>query len=93
MAPDSTAIANQAGADLDTYQAKTGFENRGAQVTQNDELSTNGSFNKLIPPSEGRRPRRQRKTCEKFDDTEGLLDRFNQPSRHIAINDGDVVSA
>lgn len=72
MAPDFTAIANQAEADLNTYQAKTGaaraqgldqaginsmaekkFEDRGAQVTQGDELSTNASFNKRIPPSEG----------------------------------------
>ncbi len=72
MAPDFTAIAHQAEADLNTYQAKTGaarpqgldqagvnsmaekkFEDRGAQINQGDELSTSGSFNKRIPPSEG----------------------------------------
>lgn len=74
MAPSEeelTRIANQAEADLNTYQAKTGAAreqtdepagvrsvpgNRfpGADVKyQGEDLSTNASWNKRIPPSEG----------------------------------------
>ncbi|KAJ4158119.1 uncharacterized protein LMH87_008659 [Akanthomyces muscarius] len=114
MPTDFTAIANQAEADLNTYQAKTGaaraqgldqaginsmaekkFEDRGAQVTQGDELSTNGSFNKRIPPSEGGvlDDKGRQSRGEQFDDTERSLDKLNQPSKHTATNDGDVVPA
>ncbi|TQV94712.1 hypothetical protein IF1G_06723 [Cordyceps javanica] len=114
MAPDFTAIANQAEADLNTYQAKTGaarpqgldeagvnsvaekrFEDRGARVSYGDELSTSGSYNKRIPPSEGGvlDDRGRQSRGEQFDDTERSLDKLNQPSKHTATNDNDVVPA
>ncbi|KAM3524297.1 hypothetical protein MY4038_007797 [Beauveria bassiana] len=112
MAADFTAIANQAEADLNTYQSKTGaarsqgldeagvnsmaekkFEGRGAQVNYGDELSTSGSFNKRIPPSEGGvlDDRGRQSKGEHFDDTERSLDKLNQPSKHTATNDNNVV--
>ncbi|KAM3505198.1 hypothetical protein MY10362_003086 [Beauveria mimosiformis] len=114
MAPDFTAIANQAEADLNTYQSKTGaarpqgldeagvnsmaenkFEGRGAQVKYRDELSTGGSFNKRIPPSEGGvlDDRGRQSKGEQFDDTARSLDKLNQPSKHTATNDNDGVPA
>ncbi|KAJ3485396.1 hypothetical protein NLG97_g6825 [Lecanicillium saksenae] len=114
MAPDFTAIANQAEADLNTYQSKTGearpqgldeagvnsmaekkFEDRGAQINYGDEISTSGSFNKRIPPSEGGvlDDRGRQSKGEQFDDTKRSLDKLNQPSKHTATNDNDVVPA
>lgn len=62
-------IAKQAELDLNSYQAKQGLNNSsvddsgvdagvekkfpGAEVKTGDELSTSGSYNKRIPPSEG----------------------------------------
>lgn len=73
MAPSAEQlrdIANQAEADLNTYEAKTGagktsvndeagVDSRvetkfpGAEVKYGQDLSTNASFNKRIPPEEG----------------------------------------
>lgn len=72
MAPTNeelNRIAQQAEADLNSYQAKQGLNNysvndagvdsgverkfTGAEVKYGDELSTSGSYNKRIPPSEG----------------------------------------
>lgn len=62
-------IAKQAELDLNSYQAKQGLNNSsaenagvdfgveskfpGAEVKTGDDLSTNASYNKRIPPSEG----------------------------------------
>lgn len=72
MAPTNeelNRIAQQAEADLNSYQAKQGLNNSsvndagvdsgverkfpGAEVKYGDELSTSGSYNKRITPSEG----------------------------------------
>ncbi|KAK1235908.1 hypothetical protein PQX77_000859 [Marasmius sp. AFHP31] len=87
-------IARQAEADLNSYQTKTGAFH-GAQVVTGDDLSTNASYNKRIPPSEGGEidDRGRQTRGSHFEGEGGPVEQIeqsyiNQPGQ----NDSDVVA-
>ncbi|PSR78450.1 hypothetical protein BD289DRAFT_376679 [Coniella lustricola] len=109
MAPSNeelNRIAKQAEIDLNSYQAKTGSNNKsadnvgvdsgveskfpGAEVKYDDELSTNASYNKRIPPEEGGEldARGRQTRGEHFEGKGGPESKFEQ----TGDNDNDVIT-